>query len=92
MSREDRLLEVLLRTTGPLPYGLLTPTATFADDLEMDFDDIVEFVCGIEDEFDCHVDDDIADKWKTYGHALSYVNSLPSNLFEEAECKLAKME
>lgn len=52
----------------------IKPEASFIDDLNADSLDIVELIMGIEEEFDIEIPDDDAQKLKTVGEALSYVN------------------
>lgn len=51
----------------------IKPEASFTDDLGADSLDLVEFIMGIEEEFDVEIPDDDAEKLKTVGEALDYV-------------------
>jgi acyl carrier protein len=53
----------------------LTNEASFIDDLGADSLDIVELVMEFEKEFDIDIPDEEAEKLKTVGDALAYLNS-----------------
>jgi acyl carrier protein len=48
-------------------------TTTFVDDIGADSLDIVEFVMELEEEFDIQIPDDQAEKIKTVGEAIDYI-------------------
>ncbi len=50
-------------------------TASFIDDLGADSLDIVELVMTMEEEFDLDIPDDDAEKMKTVGDVVKYINS-----------------
>jgi len=47
--------------------------STFVDDLGADSLDIVELVMALEEEFDLEIPDEDAEKIKTVGHAVKYI-------------------
>ncbi|HEV2104305.1 MAG TPA: acyl carrier protein [Candidatus Eisenbacteria bacterium] len=51
----------------------LTPEAKFIEDLGADSLDIVELVMALEEEFGIDIPDEDADKLKTVGDALKYL-------------------
>ena len=53
----------------------LTPEASFIEDLGADSLDIVELVMEFEKEFDIDIPDEDAEKLRTVGDALGYLNS-----------------
>jgi len=53
----------------------LTAEASFIDDLGADSLDIVELVMEFEKEFNIDIPDEEAEKLRTVGDALSYLNS-----------------
>ena len=75
MTKEDRTRSCLKKVIGPPPTDL-TPTATLADDLEMDDLDVVELVVRVEEEFSVKVTEEQGDKLKTWGDVLKLVNKL----------------
>lgn len=52
----------------------VTEQASFEDDLGADSLDIVDLVIGFEDEFGISIPDEDAEKIKTVGEAVSYIN------------------
>jgi acyl carrier protein len=52
----------------------LTPDATFIEDLGADSLDIVELVMEFEKEFNIDIPDEDAEKLRTVGDALKYLN------------------
>lgn len=53
--------------------GKVTKTASFVDDLGADSLDIVELVMTMEEEFDLDIPDEDAEKIKTVGDVVSYI-------------------
>ena len=51
----------------------ITPEAKFADDLGADSLDTVELVMALEDEFDCEIPDEEAEKIVSVADALAYI-------------------
>jgi acyl carrier protein len=51
----------------------VTETASFIDDLGADSLDTVELVMAFEEEFNCEIPDDIAEKIVTVKDAISYI-------------------
>ena len=49
--------------------------SSFVDDLGADSLDTVELVMALEEEFDCEIPDDVAEKITTVQQAIDYVNS-----------------
>ncbi len=64
----DRLADILeIDPTG------ITEAASFADDLEADSLDLVEFVMALEERFDISVPEEDLEGVETVGHALTLV-------------------
>jgi acyl carrier protein len=53
----------------------ITLSAKFAEDLKADSLDTVELVMALEDEFGLDIPDEEADKIKTVGDAIKYIES-----------------
>jgi acyl carrier protein len=53
----------------------ITLAAKFAEDLKADSLDTVELVMALEDEFGLDIPDEEADKIKTVGDAIKYIES-----------------
>jgi acyl carrier protein len=56
----------------------VTTDASFIDDLGADSLDTVELVMALEEEFECEIPDEEAEKITTVKEAVSYVNSVQS--------------
>jgi acyl carrier protein len=57
----------------------ITVSAKFAEDLKADSLDTVELVMALEDEFGLDIPDEEADKIKTVGDAIKYIESKTAN-------------
>jgi acyl carrier protein len=53
----------------------VTNTASFIDDLGADSLDTVELVMALEEEFECEIPDEEAEKITTVQQAIDYVNA-----------------
>ena len=53
----------------------ITEDTNFMNDLDADSIDLVEFILQLEDEFGAEIPDDEAEKIKTIGDAVSYINA-----------------
>lgn len=54
--------------------GQITRDTSFVNDLNADSLDVVELVMEFEDEFETSIPDDEAEKIKTVGEAVEYIN------------------
>jgi acyl carrier protein len=57
----------------------ITRNTTFIEDIGADSLDIVEFVMELEEEFDIQIPDDQAEKIKTVGEAVDYIDQAVKN-------------
>ena len=69
---EDRVKEIIAKELEVEPKQL-TPEAKFIEDLGADSLDIVELVMALEEEFGLDIPDEDADKLKTVGDAMNYL-------------------
>ncbi len=74
MSNEDRVKKVIMEQLG-VKEEQITDNASFVDDLGADSLDTVELVMALEEEFDCEIPDEEAEKITTVGQANDYVNA-----------------
>ena len=51
----------------------VTAGASFLDDLGADSLDLVELIMAFEEEFECEIPDDVAEKILTIGDAIKYI-------------------
>ncbi len=72
-STEEKLKEMIIKQFGD-SEKTVTLESSFVNDLEADSLDIVEFVMELEDEFDVNIPDEDAEKIKTVGDAVKYIN------------------
>ena len=73
MGVEEKVRDIIVEQLGVSPDEVL-PEASFIDDLGADSLDIVELVMAIEEEFDLDIPDEDAEKMRTVGDAITYVD------------------
>ena len=69
----DRVKKIIVDQLG-VEEDLVTPEASFVDDLGADSLDTVELVMAFEKEFDIDIPDEEAEKLRTVGQALQYLH------------------
>jgi len=74
MSNQDRVKKVIMEQLG-VKEDQVTENASFVDDLGADSLDTVELVMALEEEFDCEIPDEEAEKITTVSQANAYVNA-----------------
>ena len=74
MSNEDRVKKVIMEQLG-VKEDQITENASFVDDLGADSLDTVELVMALEEEFDCEIPDEEAEKITTVALANAYVEA-----------------
>jgi acyl carrier protein len=73
-SVEERVKKIVVEQLG-VNDSQVTPGASFVDDLGADSLDTVELVMALEEEFDCEIPDEEAEKITTVQQAIDYINS-----------------
>ncbi|MEM7206835.1 MAG: acyl carrier protein [Pseudomonadota bacterium] len=73
-SVEDRVKKIVIEQLGVKEEDV-TNAASFVDDLGADSLDTVELVMALEEEFECEIPDEEAEKITTVQQALDYVNA-----------------
>jgi len=73
-SIEERVKKIVVEQLG-VEEAQVTPDASFIDDLGADSLDTVELVMALEEEFDCEIPDDEAEKISTLAQATAYVEA-----------------
>jgi acyl carrier protein len=73
-SIEDRVKKIVVEQLG-VEEAQVTPDASFIDDLGADSLDTVELVMALEEEFDCEIPDEEAEKISTLAQAVAYINA-----------------
>jgi acyl carrier protein len=70
---EERVKDIIVEELG-VEREKLTAEASFMEDLGADSLDTVELVMAFEKEFDIDIPDEDAEKMRTVGDALNYLN------------------
>ena len=70
----DRVKKIIVDQLG-VEEETVTPEASFVDDLGADSLDTVELVMALEEEFECEIPDEDAEKITTVQQAIDYVNA-----------------
>ena len=68
----DRVKKIIVDQLG-VEEDLVTPEASFVDDLGADSLDTVELVMALEEEFDIEISDEDAEKIQTVQDAIDYI-------------------
>ncbi len=74
----DRVKKIVVEHLG-VDADKVTETASFIDDLGADSLDTVELVMAFEEEFDCEIPDDAAEKILTVGDAIKFIEEQQSS-------------
>ena len=72
-SIEARIREIIINELG-VESELVTDDASFVEDLGADSLDTVELVMAFEEEFKLDIPDEDAEKMRTVGDAMRFVN------------------
>ncbi|MEM1410848.1 MAG: acyl carrier protein [Pseudomonadota bacterium] len=73
-SIEDRVRKIVVEQLG-VKEDEVTSTASFVDDLGADSLDTVELVMALEEEFECEIPDEEAEKITSVQQAIDYINA-----------------
>lgn len=73
-SVEERVRKIVVEQLG-VTEEQVTTSASFVDDLGADSLDTVELVMALEEEFECEIPDEEAEKITTMQLALDYINA-----------------
>lgn len=74
---EARVKDIVVEQLG-VNADEVTADASFIDDLGADSLDTVELVMALEEEFECEIPDEEAEKITTVKEAVDYINSVQS--------------
>ncbi len=85
-STAERVKDIIVKQLGVKPEEV-TIDASFTDDLGADSLDLVEVVMALEEEFGAQIPDEDAEKIKTVGDAVNYIdkNMMPGEAKGEAK-------
>ncbi len=73
-STAERVKDIIVKQLGVKPEEV-TNDASFTDDLGADSLDLVEVVMALEEEFGEQIPDEEAEKIKTVGDAVNFIDS-----------------
>ncbi|MDH5545997.1 MAG: acyl carrier protein [Gammaproteobacteria bacterium] len=73
-SVEERVKKIVVEQLG-VKEEEVTNEASFVDDLGADSLDTVELVMALEEEFECEIPDEEAEKIGTVQQAVDYINA-----------------
>jgi acyl carrier protein len=71
---ETRLKKIVAEQLG-VDESKIVPTASFTEDLNADSLDLVEMIMSLEEEFGVEIPDEAAEKIRTVGDAMSYIET-----------------
>ena len=74
MDIESQVKEIIVEQLG-VDEAQVTAEASFIDDLGADSLDTVELVMAFEEKFDIEIPDEDAEKMRTVGDAIEYLNN-----------------
>jgi acyl carrier protein len=77
MAVESKIKTIIAEQLGVKPEEV-TPNASFVDDLGADSLDTVELIMALEVEFNVEIPDEDAEKMKTVGDAIKYIEEKAS--------------
>jgi len=73
-TNEERVKKIIVEQLG-VNEDEVKDSASFVDDLGADSLDTVELVMALEEEFECEIPDESAEKITTVKEAIDYVNN-----------------
>jgi acyl carrier protein len=73
-SVDERVMKIVAEQLG-VSEGEVTKDSSFVGDLGADSLDTVELVMALEEEFDCEIPDEQAEKITTVKQAVDYINA-----------------
>jgi acyl carrier protein len=73
-SVEERVKKIVIEQLG-VKENEVNNTASFVDDLGADSLDTVELVMALEEEFECEISDEDAEKITTIQEAIDYIKT-----------------
>ena len=77
MAVDSKIKTIIAEQLGVKPEEV-TPNASFVDDLGADSLDTVELIMALEEEFNVEIPDEDAEKMKTVGDAIKYIEEKAS--------------
>ncbi len=81
---EERVKKIVVEQLG-VKEDEVTNAASFVDDLGADSLDTVELVMALEEEFECEIPDEEAEKITTVQQAIDYINHTRADFLPETK-------
>lgn len=72
MSIEQKVLDIIVEQAG-VDKDDVTPDKSFVEDLNLDSLDLTELIMSLEEEFDCEITQDEAEKLKTPRDVINFI-------------------
>ena len=88
-SIEERVKKIVVSNLR-VNADQITPDAKFIDDLGADSLDTVELMMAVDDEFDCQIPDEDAEKLTTVGDVIRYIEEGSSSIEEGGSSSLGR--
>ncbi len=73
MESADRIKKIIVKQSG-IDESKITENSSFLDALGLDSLDIIELIMAFEEEFDIEIPDKDAEKMKTVGDVIRYLD------------------
>ena len=83
MSVEQRVIEIVCENLA-VNKEQVNRNTNFIEDIGADSLDIVELIMELEEEFDIQIPDDQAEKIRTVGEAIDYIENAIKNKGQQA--------
>ena len=80
----DKIKEIVVDQLG-VDEDVVTPDATFLNDLEADSLDVVELMMALEEEFDIEIPDEEAEKISTVSDLAAYIAEKQQEAYAEGQ-------
>jgi acyl carrier protein len=74
MSTEQEVIDIVVEQLG-VDKDDVTPSKSFVEDLNADSLDLTELIMTFEERFGCEISEQDAEKHKTVGDVISYIES-----------------
>lgn len=71
----EKIRDIIVEQLGLDNADALTMETSLKEDLDADSLDAVEVIMALEDEFDIEIPDEEAEKFKTIGHIVEYIEA-----------------
>jgi acyl carrier protein len=75
MSVENEVIDIVVEQLG-VDKEDVSLAKSFVEDLNADSLDLTELIMSLEERFDCEISEEEAEKLKTVGDVVNYINQL----------------